>query len=153
MTSSNSQLVDRVQQLKKQRNAVILAHNYQLGEVQDIADFVGDSLELSRKAKEVIDASEIIFCGVHFMAETAYILSPDKTVVWPEIEAGCMMADMIDVEGLLELKSRHPGVPVVCYVNSSAAVKAESLLIPIWSFGPAHLALVALKNNSGLGAE
>ena len=117
-------LLDNLRQLKQIRKAVILAHNYQAGEVQDIADFVGDSLGLSKKAAAT-DAEVIVFCGVHFMAETAKILSPDKTVLLPDKFAGCPMADMIDVPQLRELKSKHPGALVVCYVNSSAEVKAE----------------------------
>jgi len=122
---SDEELIADITRLRAERGAVILAHNYQRPEIQDLADFVGDSLGLSRQAAGT-DAGLIIFCGVHFMAETAYILSPDKIVVLPEEEAGCMMADMITVEGLRELKAAHPGVPVVCYVNSSAAIKAES---------------------------
>ncbi len=122
---TDEEFIAEIARLRAERGAVILAHNYQRPEIQDIADFTGDSLGLSRQAAAT-EADVIIFCGVHFMAETAYILSPDKVVVLPEIEAGCMMADMITVDGLLELKAAHPGVPVVCYVNSSAAVKAES---------------------------
>ena len=122
---STEELINRIANYKAQRRAVILAHNYQVPEVQDIADFVGDSLELSRKAAET-NAKTIVFCGVNFMAETAKILSPDKTVILPEREAGCPMADMITPEELRQQKAEHPGVPVVCYVNSSAAVKAES---------------------------
>ncbi|MCL5104406.1 MAG: quinolinate synthase NadA [Armatimonadetes bacterium] len=121
----NEVLIEKIAALKHQRGAVILAHNYQLPEVQDIADFTGDSLELSRKAAET-DARVIVFCGVHFMAETAKILSPDKTVLIPDIHAGCPMADMINAEQLREFKKLHPGLPVVAYVNTSAEVKAES---------------------------
>lgn len=119
------EIEQRILALKKELNAVILAHNYQRSEVQDIADFVGDSLELSRQATKV-EADVIVFCGVHFMAESAYILNPAKTVLLPEKNAGCPMADMIDIEDLRQWKSRYPGAAVVCYVNSSAAIKAES---------------------------
>jgi quinolinate synthase len=118
-------LRERIEELKRRRKAVILAHNYQLPEIQDIADFVGDSLELSRKAAG-LDAETIVFCGVHFMAETAAILAPGKTVLLPEIEAGCPMADMINGRELRAWKDRYPGLKVVCYVNTSAEVKAES---------------------------
>ncbi|MDA3926196.1 MAG: quinolinate synthase NadA [Kiritimatiellae bacterium] len=111
--------------LKEERNAVILAHNYQLGEVQDIADFTGDSLELARKATD-IDSDVIVFCGVHFMAETAAILNTDKTVLLPAKDAGCPMADMITGDQLRELKAKHPKAKVLCYVNSTAEIKAES---------------------------
>ena len=118
-------VLKRIGELKARRKAVILAHNYQVPEVQDAADFVGDSLELSRKAAG-LDADVIVFCGVHFMAETAAILSPGKTVLLPEVEAGCPMADMINGRELRAWKARYPGLPVVCYVNTSAEVKAES---------------------------
>jgi quinolinate synthase len=118
-------LRERLDELKRRRNAVILAHNYQVPEVQDAADFVGDSLELSRKAAG-LEASTIVFCGVHFMAETAAVLAPGKTVLLPEFEAGCPMADMINGRELAAWKARYPGLPVVCYVNTSAEVKAES---------------------------
>ncbi len=118
-------IIEKIQELKKSRNAVILAHNYQRGEIQDIADFTGDSLGLSQQAAAT-DADVIVFCGVHFMAETAAILSPGKTVLLPDPESGCPMADMITADGLREMKAKHPGARVVCYVNTSAAVKAES---------------------------
>jgi quinolinate synthase len=118
-------IIDKINELKKKKNAIILAHNYQIGEVQDIADVCGDSLELSRKAADN-DADVIVFCGVLFMAETASILSPNKTVLLPDKNAGCPMADMIDAKQLTELKAKYPDAVVVCYVNSSAEVKALS---------------------------
>ncbi len=121
----DERLLVKIRKLKEQRNAVILAHNYQPGEVQDLADFVGDSLGLSIKAAET-DAEVIVFCGVQFMAETAAILSPEKLVLLPDKFAGCPLADMITAEQLRELKQKHPDALVVCYVNSSAEVKAES---------------------------
>jgi len=125
VASNNTELIEKILHFKRQRNAVILAHNYQLGEVQDIADFVGDSLELSQNAAKT-DADVILFCGVHFMAETASILCPDKIVLLPDIHAGCPMADMITAKSLREKKKELPSAAVVCYVNSSAEVKAES---------------------------
>jgi len=121
------ELTEKILKLKKKRNAVILAHNYQLGEIQDIADFVGDSLDLSQNAART-DASVIVFCGVHFMAETASILCPEKTVLLPDEHAGCPMANMITALQLRAKKKEHPEATVVCYVNSSAAVKAESYI-------------------------
>lgn len=115
---------ERIRALARERGAVILAHNYQLPEIQDCADFVGDSLALARKAAQT-DADVIVFCGVHFMAETAAILSPDKTVLLPELEAGCSLADTANVEGIREWRQRNPDGIVVAYVNTSAAVKAE----------------------------
>ncbi len=118
-------LIERILELKKERNAIILVHNYQLGEVQDIADFKGDSLELSQKAAQA-STEVIVFCGVRFMAETASVLCPDKVILLPDLGAGCPMADMITAEELREEKKRHPTATVVCYVNSPAEVKAES---------------------------
>jgi quinolinate synthase len=118
-------LSEEVKSLAGRRNAVILAHNYQLAEIQDIADFVGDSLALSRQAAST-DAEVIAFCGVHFMAETASILSPDKTVLIPDLKAGCSLSDSIDADQLRAWKSEHSGAVVVMYVNTSAEVKAET---------------------------
>lgn len=118
-------LIDSINQLKKQRNAIILAHNYQPADVQDLADFVGDSLGLSIQAAKT-KAELIVFCGVKFMAETAKVLSPEKIVVMPDQNAGCPMADMINEEQLIAIKKQHPKAKVVCYVNSSVEVKAQS---------------------------
>ena len=123
--ASVKDLVPLIERLRRERRAVILAHNYQLPEVQDIADYVGDSLNLSRQAAET-DAEVIVFCGVHFMAETAAILSPEKTVLLPDLEAGCSLADTITADQLRDWKAEHPGAVVVSYVNTSAEVKAES---------------------------
>ena len=119
-----NRLINKINKLKEQRKAIILAHNYQLPEIQDIADYLGDSLELSRIAASA-DAKVVVFCGVHFMAETASILCPDKMVLMPDVKSGCPMANMITAEDLRELKSRHPKATVVGYVNTSAEVKAE----------------------------
>jgi quinolinate synthase len=115
----------KLDELKKKRNAIILAHNYQRPEVQDVADFVGDSLELARAASGV-ECDVIVFCGVDFMAESAKVLNPSRTVLFPEPNAQCPMAAMITATQLRLIKAEHPGVPVVCYVNTSAEVKAES---------------------------
>ena len=120
-----AELQGEIKRLARQRNAVILAHNYERAEVQDVADFVGDSLGLSREAAKT-EAEIIVFCGVHFMAETAAILSPRKTVLLPDLAAGCSLASTINAEQLREWKSEHPGAVVVSYVNTSAEVKAES---------------------------
>ena len=114
--------------LRKEKKAVILAHTYQPPAIQAIADFVGDSYGLSVKASQIEDAERIVFCGVRFMAETAAILNPNKRVLMPDADAGCPMADMIDAKQLAEFKAAHPGAPVVCYVNSTAEVKAGSTI-------------------------
>src|SRR4030042_3491645 len=121
----NDELKKKIKKLKQKHNAVILAHNYQRPEIQDLADFLGDSLALSIKVAET-DADIIVFCGVGFMAETAVILSPKKTVLLPDKNAGCPLADMITADQLRILNGKHPDALVVCYVNSSAEVKAES---------------------------
>lgn len=116
--------IKEINRLKKEKDAVIVAHNYQVDDVQDIADLVGDSFALSKFCAQD-DRKTIVFCGVHFMAESAKILSPDKTVLLPERHAGCPMADMVTREALIEEKKKHPNAAVVCYINSSAEVKAE----------------------------
>ncbi len=123
--SSHAALQDEIRQLAEERNAVVLAHNYERAEVQDVAHFVGDSLGLSREAAKT-DADVIVFCGVHFMAETAAILSPQKTVLLPDLAAGCSLASTINAEQLRTWKAEHPGAVVVSYVNTTAEVKAES---------------------------
>ena len=126
--SADTALVAAINRLRQERNAVILAHYYQEPEIQDIADFIGDSLELSRKAAST-DADVIAFCGVHFMAETAKILSPQKTVVLPDLEAGCSLADDCPAEAFAAFREQHPDHLVVSYINCTAAVKAQSDLI------------------------
>lgn len=118
-------LKERILQLKKERNAIILAHYYQRDEIQEIADFRGDSFLLAQKAAST-DADVIVFCGVHFMGESAKILAPNKTVIIPDERAGCPMADMVNVDGLKKLKAQHPNAKVVAYINTSAEVKAET---------------------------
>jgi quinolinate synthase len=125
MTLVQSINLDQINTLKKERNAIILAHNYQIPEVQDIADFIGDSLALSREAAKT-DADIIVFCGVHFMAETASILCPEKTVLIPDLDAGCSLASTINSYELRKWKEEHPNAVVVSYVNTSAEVKALS---------------------------
>ncbi|MBP5638557.1 MAG: quinolinate synthase NadA [Victivallales bacterium] len=120
------ELVSEINELRRRRKAVILAHTYQNPEIQDIADVVGDSYGLSLMATKLPDAEVIVFCGVRFMAETAAILNPERTVVMPDASAGCAMAEMITADQLRAFKAQHPGAPVVCYVNSTAEVKAES---------------------------
>ncbi|WP_166245691.1 quinolinate synthase NadA [Paenibacillus turpanensis] len=121
----NRELKERLMQLKKERNAIILAHYYQRDEIQEVADFRGDSFLLAQKAAET-DADTIVFCGVHFMGESAKILAPNKTVLIPDERAGCPMADMVNVDGLRKLKAQHPNAVVVTYINSSAEIKAET---------------------------
>jgi len=121
----NFEIINKIKELKKKKNAVIVAHNYQRDEIQEVADLVGDSFALSKYCCSVKE-EVIVFCGVHFMAESAKILSPDKTVLLPEIDAGCPMADMVTAEGLIEMKEKYPNAAVVCYINSSAEVKSHS---------------------------
>lgn len=123
--TASASLVEEISRLRRKRDAVILAHNYQIPEIQDIADFVGDSLGLSQQAART-DAKTIVFCGVHFMAETAAILCPDKRVLIPDLEAGCSLAASINVDQLRNWKAENPGAVVVSYVNTSAEIKAES---------------------------
>ena len=123
--AADMELIAEIRRLRAERRAIILSHNYQQPEVQDIADYVGDSLELSIKASRLDDVDVVVFCSVDFMAETAKLLAPEKLVLLPDASAGCPMADMVTPDALRALKAQHPGVPVVCYVNSSAAVKAE----------------------------
>lgn len=116
--------INKINKLKKEKNAIILAHSYQNLEIDEVADFVGDSLYLSRQAQKT-DANIIVFAGVYFMAQTAKIISPKKKVLLPNINAGCLMADMINHKQMIDFKSAHPNIPVVCYINSTAEVKAE----------------------------
>ncbi len=122
---NKKEIISKIKKLANEKNAIILAHNYQIPDVQDLADLTGDSLALSIQASKT-DADIIIFCGVHFMAEAASIVCPDKKVIIPVLDAGCAMADMLNAEQLRQMKREHPGVPVVTYVNSTAEVKAES---------------------------
>ena len=122
---SNKHIREKIEKLKKEKNAVILAHSYQNLEIDEVADFTGDSLQLSRLAAST-DSDIIVFCGVYFMAETAKILSPNKKVLLPNVKSGCRMADMIDLEQIRKFKQQHPNIPVVCYVNSTAEVKSEA---------------------------
>ncbi len=121
-------LVEKINHMRKEKNAIILAHYYQTGDIQDIADFLGDSLQLARAAEKT-DADMIVFCGVHFMAETAKILNPTKKVILPDLLAGCSLADSCSGEGLRELKKKHPKAIVVSYINCDSGVKAESDII------------------------
>lgn len=125
MSALNTELAREILRLKKEKNAVILAHNYQISQVQDVADFIGDSLKLSKMAAQT-DASIIVFCGVHFMAETASIISPDKKVLIPDLDAGCSLASSINPQELLKWKKLNPDAIVVSYVNTSAEIKALS---------------------------
>lgn len=122
-------IINEIEKLKEEKNAIILAHNYQPKEIQEIADFVGDSLELCIKASQVDDADIIVFCGVNFMAETAAIISPDKKVLLPDNRANCQMADMVSLEELKQKKSENPDSPVVLYVNSRAETKSEADIV------------------------
>ena len=153
-------IIDKISKLKRERKAVILVHNYQPPQIQDIADFLGDSLGLSIKASGT-DAEVIVFCGVRFMAETAKILSPHKRVVVPDKDAGCPMADMITADELRALKAKHPNAKVLSYVNTPAEVKAESdelidmleIVTHIFGRGKDHLARVYLERSMAFQVE
>ena len=118
------EIIEKIKKLKEEKKAVILAHCYQNAEIDEVADYVGDSLYLSQMAAKT-DAEIILFAGVYFMAQTAKILCPDKKVLLPRLESGCLMADMINLQQLREFKNKFPNVPTVCYINSTAEVKAE----------------------------
>ena len=124
-----NEIIREIEELKKEKNAIILAHNYQPKEIQEIADFVGDSLELCIKANNVDEADIIVFCGVNFMAETASIISPDKKVLLPDNRANCQMADMVSLDELKKAKAEHPDCEVVLYVNSRAETKSEADIV------------------------
>lgn len=124
MNSERIKLIEKIERLKKEKKAIVLAHCYQNIEIDEVADYVGDSLYLSQMAAKT-EAEIIVFAGVYFMAETAKILSPDKKVLLPNKEAGCFMADMVNLDQIKEFKSKHPGIPLVCYVNSTAEVKSQ----------------------------
>jgi quinolinate synthase len=126
INTNEKELIEKILTLKKEKNATILAHNYQVPAIQDLADFVGDSLDLCIKSTKLKDSDVIVFCGVDFMAETAAILNPDKTIIIPEAESRCPMAAMLRPEDVTECKKRHPDAPVVLYVNTTAACKAEA---------------------------
>ena len=124
MNSEKIKLIEKIERLKKEKKAIVLAHCYQNIEIDEVADYVGDSLYLSQMAAKT-EAEIIVFAGVYFMAETAKILSPDKKVLLPNKESGCFMADMVNLDQIKEFKSKHPGIPLVCYVNSTAEVKSQ----------------------------
>jgi len=128
-----NELQKKIIEVKKQKNALLLVHNYQVAEIQEVADFLGDSLELCRKAQEAEDADMIVFCGVDFMAETAKVLNPDKKVVIPNAKAVCPMAGMLSMDVLLDAKKKYPEAPVVLYVNTLAEAKAEATAGYLWT--------------------